>query len=170
MRCRAHSAGGAGQHAGYSEPDPRQYAPSLLAAAQANLDTFATRVPHIGAFESLVFPDAVQRNGERRWQISTPGGWFPEWRRDGREIYYLSSRSEMMATEVWPAGSRLAFGTPRRLFETNLPRQSRAIGSINNHLCAVTADGQRFLVMAPVTDPAQNRIAVILNWTAGLKR
>jgi D-alanyl-D-alanine carboxypeptidase len=46
------------------EPDPRQYAPSLLAAIQANLDTFATRAPHIGGFESLVFLDAEQRNGE----------------------------------------------------------------------------------------------------------
>jgi Tol biopolymer transport system component len=108
--------------------------------------------------------------GTERRQISTAGGWFPEWRRDGRELYYLSSRSEMMAAEVRPAGSHLAFGSPRRLFETTLPRQSQSIGSVNNRLYAVTADGQRFLVMAPVIDPAQNRIAVILNWSAGLKR
>jgi len=72
--------------------------------------------------------------------------------------------------EARPMGIRPAFASPRRLFETTLPRQSQAIGSINNRLYSVTADGQRFLVMAPVTDPAQNRIAVILNWTAGLKR
>jgi Tol biopolymer transport system component/predicted Ser/Thr protein kinase len=107
--------------------------------------------------------------GAERWQISAAGGWFPEWRRDGRELYYLSSRSEMMAAEVRPAGSRLVFGSPRRLFETTLPRLSQSLSSVNNHLYMVTADGQRFLVMAPVTDPAQDRIAVIVNWAAALK-
>lgn len=107
--------------------------------------------------------------GTERWQISTEGGWFPEWRRQGGELYYLSSRSEIMAVEVRPSGSRLAFGSPRRLFETTLPKVSQSVLSANNRLYTVTADGQRFLVMAPVTDPAQNRIAVIVNWAAALK-
>jgi len=119
-----------------------------------------------GRFEGYVraFPA-----GAERWQISAAGGWFPEWRRDGRELYYLSSRSEIMAAQVRRAGSRLVFGSPRRLFETTLPRLSQSLGSVNNHLYTVTADGQRFLVMAPVTDPAQDRIAVIVNWGAALK-
>jgi hypothetical protein len=33
----------------------------------------------------------------------------------------------------------------------------------------VTADGQRFLVLAPV-DNAPSPMTVVLNWTAGLKK
>ena len=49
------------------------------------------------------------------------------------------------------------------------PRVSHSLFSVNNHLYTVTADGLRFLVMVPVTDPAQNRIAVIVNWATALK-
>ena len=35
---------------------------------------------------------------------------------------------------------------------------------------AVTADGQRFLVLAMVGDAASSTITVVLNWTAGLKK
>jgi len=35
---------------------------------------------------------------------------------------------------------------------------------------AVSADGQRFLVVMPVAEPAANTITVVLDWTARLKR
>jgi CubicO group peptidase (beta-lactamase class C family) len=47
------------------EPDPHLFTPLLLAALPSNLGDLATRAPHLGPFESLVFLDAEERNGER---------------------------------------------------------------------------------------------------------
>jgi Tol biopolymer transport system component len=38
--------------------------------------------------------------GNGKWQVSTNGGVFPRWRRDGRELFYLSLDSKLMTTEV----------------------------------------------------------------------
>ncbi|MGH9392325.1 MAG: TolB family protein, partial [Vicinamibacteria bacterium] len=50
--------------------------------------------------------------GTERFQASATGGSFPAWRRDGRELYYLSARGEMMAVGVEAARSGLVFGSP----------------------------------------------------------
>ena len=41
------------------------------------------------------FPDA-----RGKWQVSTGGGEQPRWRRDGKELFYLSSDGKMMAAPV----------------------------------------------------------------------
>ena len=50
-----------------------------------------------GRFEVYVqtFP-----RSDRRWQVSTSGGSERRWRRDGREIYYLSEDRKLMAVAV----------------------------------------------------------------------
>jgi hypothetical protein len=66
-----------------------------------------------------------------------------------------------MTVEV-DTGATLQPGIPRRLFSTGL-------GDVLMDQYAATADGGRFLVLAPaVTAPSQ--ITVILNWTAGLEK
>ena len=37
---------------------------------------------------------------DRKWQVSTDGGYEPRWRGDGREIYYLSEDRKLMAVSV----------------------------------------------------------------------
>jgi serine/threonine-protein kinase len=49
-----------------------------------------------------------------RWQVSTDGGMFPLWSRNGRELLFLQGQM-MMSAEVHD-GSALQFGTPRALF------------------------------------------------------
>jgi dipeptidyl aminopeptidase/acylaminoacyl peptidase len=72
-------------------------------------------------------------------QISTGGGSWPRWRRDGKEIYFISPDNKVKAAEVSPSGGRLVVGTVHALFETRLYRSS---GSPFD----VTGDGQRFLI------------------------
>src|ERR1700730_14773601 len=46
------------------------------------------------------FPDA----SSGRWQISTNGGVYPRWRRDGRELYYLDPERRIVAVPVTAEG------------------------------------------------------------------
>ena len=51
-----------------------------------------------------------------RRQVSTGGGVMPLWRKDGRELYYVSLDRKVMAVEV-KAGSTLETGTVKALFQ-----------------------------------------------------
>ena len=96
-----------------------------------------------------------------KWQISKGGGSRAKWRRDGKELFYLAPDQKLMAVEVG-AGAVFHKGVPKQLFETR-------IGSLFGRF-AVTANGQRFLVPAPVGEPIPTPATVVLNWAAGIKR
>jgi Tol biopolymer transport system component len=96
-----------------------------------------------------------------RARFSAEGGAQPRWRGDGRELFYIAPDGTLMAVDV-KAGAMLEPGIPRKLFSTGL-------GPPTDDQYAVTADGQRFLVLMPV-DTAPPTITVVLNWTAGLKK
>ncbi len=99
----------------------------------------------------------------RKWLVSTHGGYEPRWRGDSREIYYLSEGRELMAVTVGPDPS---FGVPKALFPTEVPRD---VMDVRTHYVPAR-DGQRFLVNTQIDDRAPDPITVVLNWTAGLKR
>ncbi len=88
---------------------------------------------------------------------------MPRWRADGRELYYLSSDSTLMAV---PVGSGPAFGKPRQLFQTHVPRD----GNLYRTHYVPSRDGQRFLINTRVSDQAPVSVTIVLNWTAGLKK
>jgi Tol biopolymer transport system component/predicted Ser/Thr protein kinase len=104
---------------------------------------------------------------DQKRQISLNGGVQPHWRKDGKELYYLSWDGKMMAVDIIVAPS-LSSGTPRVLFDTGLKSVS-----FDGDDYAVTADGQRFLLLKPL--PAQTStqppppVTVLLNWTTTLK-
>ena len=91
--------------------------------------------------------------------VSRGGGTAPRWRGDGREIFYLAPNGKMMAVAVGP-GQEFHVGTPTPLFQTP---SGAIVGD-------VTADGKRFLLIAPVGPSASVPFTVVLNWTAGLKK
>jgi Tol biopolymer transport system component len=92
-----------------------------------------------------------------RLQISTSGGRLPQWRRDGREIFYLGPDNRLMAVPVVLAanGSTIEAGTPVALFGTRPGSE-----------VAASPDGQRFLINT-TPDDATPPITVILNWKPG---
>src|SRR5258708_35442407 len=65
-----------------------------------------------GKFEVYVqtFPPS-----DRKWPVSTGGGYEPRWRRDGRELYYLSEDRKLMALPISIAPVFEA-GAAKRLF------------------------------------------------------
>src|SRR5262249_21673206 len=99
---------------------------------------------------------------DRRWTVSTNGGYEPRWRADGSEIYYLSEDRKLMAV---PVSSGPSFGVPKPVFQT---RVVPGVTANRTHYVA-SRDGRRFLVNQGV-DAAPNPITVVLNWTAGLNK
>jgi Tol biopolymer transport system component len=116
-----------------------------------------------GRFEVYVrpFPAASGQT-----PISTAGGTQPEWRRDGKELFYISADGKLTAVPVTTDGATFSAGTPHALFDVEVPEQNPPHPT---HY-AVTADGQRFLVNTIVDQPTRPALTVILNWTADLKK
>jgi Tol biopolymer transport system component len=116
-----------------------------------------------GTFEVYVrpFPAATGQT-----QISIAGGTQPEWRRDGRELFYISADGKLTAVPVTTDGATFSAGTPRGLFDVEVPEPNPPFPTDY----AVTADGQRFLVNTVVDQPTRPALTVILNWTADLKK
>jgi len=100
---------------------------------------------------------------DRKYPVSTRGGYEPRWRGDGRKIYYLSADRKLMAVAVGPGPS---FGVPKALFQT---RVAEGVTAYRSHYVP-TRDGQRFLITTQTSDPPQASITVVLNWQAGLKK
>jgi Tol biopolymer transport system component len=97
-------------------------------------------------------------SGNRRWPVSTTGGWMPHWRRDGRELFYLALDGTMMSVPVH-AGATLELGSPHRLFPTGL--RPTPIRTLMNQY-AVSQDGQRFLFDTP--EDAVAAITAVVGW------
>ena len=93
--------------------------------------------------------------------VSTGGGSRPRWRRDGQELFYTAADHKLMAVSV-KTGEAFAAGTPRALFETKAPNL------VLSQSYSVSADGQRFLLTAPLDVPS-TPLTLIQNWTARLK-
>jgi hypothetical protein len=108
------------------------------------------------------FPDSGGK-----WQVSTNGGGQPQWRGDGRELYYLSADRKLMAVDVRGSGPQFDAGTPQELFTLRI--QSVGLPGPRNFYAA-TRDGKRFLVVSTSGDLTASPTTVVLNWTADLKR
>jgi Tol biopolymer transport system component len=114
-----------------------------------------------GHFEIYVqtFPD---RTG--RWQVSTSGGTHPRWRRDGKELFFVSGQ-KLMAVDVNTAAPQFEAGIPKPLFEADF-----LSGTYSPSIYAPTADGQRFLAVIPVAQQSISPVTVVTNWPAALKQ
>jgi eukaryotic-like serine/threonine-protein kinase len=97
-----------------------------------------------------------------KWQVSTGGGTWPRWRRDGKEIFYLSPDNKVMAAEVRASGTSFEIGAAQPLFET---RPYRSGGAAFD----VSADGQRFIIEYAGEQPTA-AITLVVNWDAELKK
>lgn len=94
-------------------------------------------------------------------QVSVAGGAQPQWRGDGRELFFIDYNGAMMAATV-DRGSVVNVGPPRKLFDTGLVPDP----TVNQY--AVTQDGQKFLVLEPRKGLSES-YSVVLNWPAMVK-
>jgi eukaryotic-like serine/threonine-protein kinase len=114
-----------------------------------------------GANEVYVRPFSAA--GEKV-RVSYTGGTQPDWRGDGRELYFIAPDKTLMAVPVQPGRERLEFGTPVALFKAPV-----ASPWGRNHY-QPAADGQRFLIN--VLDPTQSAgspdVVVVLDWARAM--
>jgi Tol biopolymer transport system component len=99
-------------------------------------------------------------SGRLRWTASTHGGWMPHWRRDGRELFYLTLEGTLMSVAVHDRGA-LELGAPEPLFDTGLrPAPMRML--MNQY--AVSAGGQRFLLNQRIANAPAPALTVVVGW------
>jgi Tol biopolymer transport system component len=96
--------------------------------------------------------------------VSTGGGGWPRWARDGSEIFYLSADNRLMAVAVQIKGDTLDIAAPRPLF-TMRPRPPARLDA---YPYDVSPDGRRFVVNALVDEAGSAVITLVFNWTTGV--
>lgn len=97
-------------------------------------------------------------------QISTSGGVCSKWRRDGKELFYVSPDKKIMSVTI-NDGPNFEPGVPKVLFQTQI---ASTMESRNHYV--VTSDGQRFLINTQLKEIATAPINVVVNWSASLKK
>jgi len=100
-----------------------------------------------------------------RWQVSQGGGRQPQWRGDGKELFYWAPDGSMMAAEI-QTGQGVEVIARRALFDAGVTLGiPRGVGS----QYAVTSNGQRFIF--PTNQVSERTpITVIQNVGALLSR
>ena len=99
------------------------------------------------------FPDPFDR-----WRVSAEGGEGPVWRQDGRELFFVSARSEVVAVPIDFAGdgSSLELGTPEVLFSADFKE-----GAVRQ--AYDTIDGQVFVINRSVGDQDAAPMTLVVN-------
>jgi len=55
-----------------------------------------------------------------QWQVSSAGGVFPQWGRDGKELFYLNPAGTMVAVPITVAGNSIVPGAAAALFPARI--------------------------------------------------
>jgi eukaryotic-like serine/threonine-protein kinase len=98
------------------------------------------------------FPDPSIRR-----QLSRDGALQPRWSRDGKELYFVSLDSKLMAAKLVISAGSVEPAAVAALFPVRL-------SGVPKHQYSVAADG-RFLVNEVVEDSASSLLTFVLNWT-----
>ena len=96
-------------------------------------------------------------SGSGKWQISTVGGAFPRWRRDGKELFYLAPDNRMMSTRVSGAAGTFTVAAAEPLFLTTaMPGPGFPYD--------VSLDGERFVINSAISSSAPPMLTIVFNW------
>ncbi len=102
-----------------------------------------------------------------KWQISTGGGGFPKWSRNGKELFYRTPDNKIMVANYSASGDSFHAEKPR-LWSPGQITSRGIYGQFDLH-----PDGKRFAVLkAPGTEsqPAVNKVTFIFNFFDELHR
>jgi Tol biopolymer transport system component len=105
-------------------------------------------------------------SGADRTPVSLGGGMQPEWRGDGKELFYLSADKHIVAAPITVAGTSVTVGAAQTLFSVDVPAP---VGPFHNDYAA-TADGQRFVVTLNGRVTTPQTLTVVTNWTTFVAR
>ncbi len=102
----------------------------------------------------------VEGYPERRgkWLISSEGGIVPQWRGDGKELYWSKADGTVMAASMVLQAAGVQVGRAEALF-----RSTGQLGYFQN-----AKDGKRFLLAESVGSQQEFPMVVVENWAARL--
>jgi len=99
--------------------------------------------------------------GEGKWQVSNGNSTAPTWRRDGKELYYLTVGGELFAVDIGESGNEVQLGTPKSLFRANIA----PMGTLYD----VAPDGQSFIVQV-LGEGSREPLNLVTDWMTELKK
>jgi Tol biopolymer transport system component len=145
--------------------DPRPFLATAFNENYAEVSPDGRWIAYVSDKNEVGRPDvfvAAFPSGAGEKLVSPSGGDVPKWRRDGRELFYLTPDRMLMAVAVRAAGDAIDVDAPKPLFQTEADR-----GPGPQFL--VTHDGQRFLVNTRSDTGTQGSLAVVFNWRTMLR-
>lgn len=103
-------------------------------------------------------------HGSGKCEVSSGGGNWPRWGRDGKELFYRALDNKIMSVQIAEQGTSLVIGKVQELFQAN-----PAPGNLGPGY-DISADGKRFVVVSE--DPHQGfpPLTLVTNWPALLKK
>ena len=104
--------------------------------------------------------------GGGKWQISTAGGDQPQWRSDGKELFFMAPDRNILSVAL-DGSATLAIGRPTVVFQTATP----LVGITDDRNTYVASkDGQRFLVNTLADTTNLQPLTLVLNWAGEIKK
>jgi eukaryotic-like serine/threonine-protein kinase len=150
-----------------AQPQPLLTSPfdHSVADLSPNGKWIAVQSNESGNYEVYVRPFPDVNSG--RWQVSSNGGTFPGWSRDGRELFYVATDGRLVSVSVETEPSFIA----GKISQVVKPGFWPGTGT-SGRPYDVSPDGKRFLMIKPFDDAASSatRIVVVQNWFEELKR
>src|SRR5262249_38600293 len=116
-----------------------------------------------GNWEVYVSPFPIATS---KWQVSRGGGEQPRWRRDGKELFFLSGEGKMTVVAV-KTGSTFEAGPPVTLFQTHT---AQPISTQDVFSYDVSGDVQKFLINTRVDETNAAPLSIILNWASEMEK
>jgi Tol biopolymer transport system component len=97
-------------------------------------------------------------SGAGKTRVSTGGGRWPRWSRDGRELYYVAGTDALIAVSITQQDGPLAIGTPREI--VRVPMMAFGVWHAPYD---VGPDG-RLLINTSLVNVTAEPITVVVNW------
>jgi eukaryotic-like serine/threonine-protein kinase len=119
-----------------------------------------------GTKEVYVQPFPLSTGG--KWPISNGGGSQPRWGRDGKELFYFTPDSTLMAVSVTTNGATFQPGVPKPLFRAAILGGTGS-GAAVAWRWDVSPDGKRFLMNTALEETPATPVTIVLNWQSPAK-
>jgi Tol biopolymer transport system component len=97
--------------------------------------------------------------------VSSNGGGAPEWRGDGRELYYIAPDNRLISVPVTVTANTFKAGSPSALFRLNTKDTPGAAVSIALDPVYTPVGNDRFLVAENQSDTRASVVNLLFNWT-----
>jgi Tol biopolymer transport system component len=112
-----------------------------------------------GTNELMIIPYPL---GGGKWLVAQAALGQPRWRKDGREIFFVSRDRRLMSADLTFESESIEVGRARALFGPIDEEQFVEFG--------VTGDGQHFFVPLAVNQRTSEPLTLLQNWPATLKQ